>query len=270
MVFNTFKNRLTLGQSLIQCELQSRKWVEFVESLPSRDDVINFLIVMEEFCQFHSDPNKPLAIDYYLFRKLMSDSRIHDRIRQNFLRPDIFMKLAKVDNNKVPVTTFVSFMCRALTNEGLYGSLAQFSIGDKTSQYITTIDAVEDWLFKMSRRLVQIQKMTEQFLPLWIFTAAHTIAFFHGKQQSSKISLRVPGSDRMSSTSIRIPIQEFIESITMKQLLQLSKPNLVDTDNINPFSRIRAVRYYDSFTVFDTSDGLCPIFAGGYMSPVFV
>lgn len=49
----------------------------------------------------------------------------------------------------------------------------------------------------------------------------------------------------------------------------------------NLFARIRAVRYYDSFTVFDTlrfddSDTLispteaCCIFAGGYMNPVFV
>jgi len=269
MVFNTFKNQLTVGQSLIQSELQSRRWKEFVDSLPCREDVINFLIVMEEFCQFHADPSKPLAIDYHLFRKLQNDSRIHERITQNFLRPDVFMKLPKAQNHQVLVTTFVSYLCRALTNEALYGSLAQFSVGDMTSQYILTIDAVEDWLFKLSRRLVQIQKMTEQFLPLWIFTAAHTIAFFHGKQQSSKLSLKVPGSDRTSSVSIRINIQELVESSTMKQLLQLSKPHLVDTES-NPFSRLRAVRYYDSFTVFDTSDGLCPIFAGGYMNPIFI
>ena len=269
MVFNNFKNHLTVGQSLIHSELQSRKWKDFVDSLPCREDVINFLVVMEEYSQFHADPSKPLAIDYHLFRKLGTENRIHERIKQNFLKPDIFMKLPKIENDKVLITTFVSFLCRALTNEGLYGSLAQFSIGDTTSQYIMSIDAVEDWLFKLSRRLVQIQKMTEQFLPLWIFTAAHTIAFFHGKQQPSKISLRVPGSERTSSTSIRIPIQEFIESPTMKQILQLSKPHLLDSDT-NPFSRIRAVRYYDSFTVFDTSDGLCPIFAGGYMSPIFV
>jgi hypothetical protein len=269
MVFNTFKNRLTTGQSLIQSELQSRRWFDFVESLPTRDDVINLLIVMEDICQFHMDPDKPLVIDYQIFKQLEKDNRVNERIRQRFLCPDLFMKMPKFGHTQIAVTTLVSFICRALMNEGLYGSLAQFSIGDTTSQYIMTIDAVEDWLFRLSRRLVQIQKMTEQFLPLWIFTAAHTIAFFHGKQQTSKVSLRVPGSDRISSISIRIPIQEFVESNTMNQLLQLSRATPVDSDT-NPFARIRAVRYYDSFTVFDTSDGLCPIFSGGYMNPIFI
>ena len=269
MVFNTFKQRLTIGQSLIHSELRSKKWATFQDSLPNREDVITLLIVMEEFCQFHTDSNKPLALDYKVFKKLAEDPRIHERIRSAFLKPDIFMKLPKIDPNTVLVTTWVSFICRALTNEGLYASLAQFSVGDPTSQFIMTIDAVEDWLFKLSRRLVQIQKMTEQFLPLWIFTAAHTIAFFHGKQQSSKLGLRVPGSDRMNCTSVRIPIQEVVDSCTMRQLVQLSRMAPVDSET-NPFSRIRAVRYYDSFTVFDTSDGLCPIFAGGYMNPIFV
>jgi hypothetical protein len=187
-----------------------------------------------------------------------------------FLKPDVFIRLPKDDCHRLPVTVLVSLICRALSQQHLYASLAQFSVGDPSSEHLMSIDAVEDWLYKISSRLLQIQKMTEQFLPLWVFTAAHTIAFFHGKQTTSRLRIPVPGSNRVGSTTTKIKIQDLIESNTMTQLLKLNKPVVEDMDS-NVFARIRAVRYYDSFTVFDTSLlSNPPIFGGGYMNPLLI
>jgi len=181
------------------------------------------------------------------------------------------MKLPKDSSHRLPVTTLISTICRVLSHQHLYASLGQFSVGDPSGEYLTSIDAVEDWLYKQSSRLIQIQKMTEQFLPLWVFTAAHTIAFFHGKQSTSNTRIPVPGSTRFTSTSIKIPILEFVESQTIGHLLQLNKMYIEDMDS-NPFARIRAVRYYDSFTVFYSANAISspPIFAGGYTNPLLV
>jgi hypothetical protein len=55
--------------------------------------------------------------------------------------------------------------------------------------------------------------------------------------------------------------------------------SVVEELDSNPFARIRAVRYYDSFTVFDTTaassigqSGMVtpPIFGGGYMNPLLI
>lgn len=254
-----------------------------MDSLPDREDIVNLLVAIEEICQFHSDESKSLAVNYAVFKALHKDDRIHSMIKRKFLAPDMFLRLPKDESGEsVAVTTLMSAMTRVLSQEGLFASLACFSIGDVKSELITSIDALEDWLFRLSFRLTQIQKMTEQFLPLWVFTAAHTFAFFHGKQQSSKVHAPIPGSSRTSSASTCIKIRDLVASETMNSLLQLSKPFL-DEMEANPFSRLRAVRYYDSFTVFDTSrlqmsgdqtmyplTDICPIFSGGYMSPVFM
>jgi hypothetical protein len=193
------------------------------------------------------------------------------------LAPSLFWKLPKTENGKVALTTFVAVIARIVSEQGIFASLAACSAGDPYCERIASIDGLEDWLFHQSHRLCQIQKMTEQFLPLWVFTAAHTVAFFHGSQKASRPIASVSGMQRLNTTSVSIKIADFVKSETMKRLLELSKPVLEDMES-NPFSRIRAVRYYDSYTVFDaarTADSCpsteqCSIFGGGYMNPAFM
>ena len=270
-----FHSSLALGKRLILSESNSQTWRKFLRESPTRDDIINLLVILEEICQFHADETKPLVVDYMTVRCLASDGRIHSSLKRDFLTAEIFVKLPTDEKGMVPITALLSVITRSLTSKALYASLAMFSIGDPRSESILSIDALEDWLFKQSRRLLQIQKLTEQFLPLWVFTAAHTISFFHGRQKPTKISgAPVPGSLRVSNLSTSIRIRDFVSSETMKWLLRLSKAYDEDIDS-NPFSRIRAVRYYDSFTVFDAGRGSCIpehlcIFSNGYMNPVFM
>ena len=276
MKLPSFHARMTMGKSLVCADTNGRLWSRFLDESPSREDIINLLVVLEELCQFHADETKPLLIDYTIVRQLSRDDRIHASFRRNFLSAALFMKLPKDENGRVSITTLLSVITRTLTSQTLFASLGTFSVGDASSESIMSIDALEDWLFQQSSRLVQIRKLTEQFLPLWVFTAAHTIAFFHGRQKPTRVAVPVPGSSRMSNLSTVVKIREFVSSETMKWLLKLSK--LFDDDiESNPFSRIHAVRYYDSFTVFDagrtgaaSNTDQCCIFAGGYMNPVFV
>ena len=281
MSISSFHAGATAGKCLIQSEFNARVWKNFMSRLPSREDIINLLVVLEELCQFHSDESKPLVIDYGVVKQLAKDLRVHEMLRDEFLTPAVFMRLDKDDGGEqVPITSLMSVITRTITQQGLFASLGCFSVGHPTSECIMSIDALEDWLYKLSHRLIQIQKMTEQFLPLWVFTAAHTIAFFHGKQHPSKFQLPVPGSARVNTVTISVKIRDLVSSETMQSLLQLTKMYLDDID-ANPFSRLRAVRYYDSFTVFDSGRGSadssggapteqCPIFAAGYMTPVFM
>ena len=194
------------------------------------------------------------------------------------LSPTVFLRLPKEIDESVTIIAILSLMTKVISSRALIGSLSCFSVGDPGSAHIMSIDALEDWLYQMAQRLVQIEKMTEQFVPLWVFTAAHTIAFFHGKQHASRLVIGVPGSSRVNTTSTRVNIRDFVESETMGKLLQLNKQFVEDIES-NPFSRIRAVRFYDSFTVFESGRSVdfglpvtdsCSIFAGGYMNPVFM
>jgi Ca2+-binding EF-hand superfamily protein len=276
MTVSSFHRQEGFARSLVNAEKNSLAWRSFLKALPTRDDIINLLVALEDICQFHADENKPLEIDYNVVRQLQKLDQVRSSILKEFFGPPVFLRLASGSEGKVAVTSLLGLMTRTLTVKGLFASLAAHSVGDPTSETITAIDSLEDWLFLQSQRLFQIRKMTEQFLPLWVFTAAHTIAFFHGHSKPSKLSSSMPGSSRVSTTSLKVRIRDLVSSETMKQLQQLSKPVLEEMDS-NPFSRLRAVRYYDSFTVFDANRfsqpnafEQCCIFAGGYMNPVFM
>jgi hypothetical protein len=279
MSVSCFHRRLSAGKALINSEINNQIWKHYLSAHPSKEDIIQFLVVLEELCQFHLDESKLLAVGYDVFRALRKDCRTHPKLKEDFLTPQMFMKMSGT-NGKVSIPILTSIITHSLSQEALFSSLACYSVGDASSEHIMSIDALEDWLFKLSYKLVQVNRMTEQFLPLWVFTAAHTIGFFHGKQKSSRVHIPVPGTHRTVSSSVTIKIRDFVGSETMKFLLQLSRPFVEDMD-ANPFSRLRAVRYYDSFTVFESGrmqadaiaypvTELCPIFAGGYMTPIFM
>lgn len=268
MTVISFHRKQSTGNALIQSEVNRGIWSQFLQRLPRRDDIISLLVALEDICKFQSDESKPLALTYAVSRQLCKDANLHEKIRADFLSPSLYLQLANDPKKTMTITSLVRVMTRSLTEQGLYASLARFSIGDASSESIMSIDALEDWLYQQSQRLVQIRKMTEQFLPLWVFTAAHTVAFFHGQSRASKLAIPVPGLNRINTTSISIKIRDFVAADTMSNLQQLSKPFLEEMD-LNPFSRLRAVRYYDSFTVFEAGPQ-CNIFAGGYMNPVFM
>jgi hypothetical protein len=270
-----FHAKESFGISLIDSERNSKRWRTSLRRLPTREEVINLLVGLEDICKFHSDENRSLEVDYGVIKSLRKTVDRSESLLNELLSPSIFLQLPSVAG-KVAVTTLLALITRSITERGLYASLAVHSVGDTSSEEITSIDALEDWLFQQSQRLFQIRKMTEQFLPLWVFTAAHTIAFFHGHSRATKISTMVPGSSRVSTTGLRMKIKEFVTSTTMKSLQELSRPVVEDMES-NPFSRLRAVRYYDSFTVFDANRNVqasafeqCCIFGGGYMNPVFM
>lgn len=277
-MFAAFHTSCQPGKSLIRSEANSGLWKRFLKDSPCREDVINLLVALEDICQFHADERKPLVIDYMTLRSLAADDRVHCVLRKDFLTAANFMRLPKDENGLVSITTLLSVITRTLTSKTLFASLAIFSVGDPSSESIKSIDALEDWLFIQSGRLVQIKKLTEQFLPLWVFTAAHTVGFFHGRQKLSRVSQQLPGSSRVSNLNLSLNIRDFITSDTMKWIMDLSKPYIDEEMDSNPFSRLRAVRYYDSFTVFDagrqtenlsTAEQYC-IFSNGYMNPVFM
>ena len=257
-------------------ELHIRDWRAFLKELPSREEVINLLVSLEEICKFHEDEKRPLSVDYGIIRRLTTERRIGSIALTEIISPAVFLRLPKDESGRVLVTTLLKLISQCITEKCLFGSLASFSVGDPVSEHIMSIDSLEDWLFQQGQRLFQIQKMTEQFLPLWVFTAAHTITFFHGQLKPSKLNTPNPHSSRVGTTSMRIRIRDFVVSSTIHHLQQMGKHYLEDME-ANPFSRLRAVRYYDSFPVFDTnrspdsnSFDQCCIFGGGYMNPVFM
>ena len=275
MTIPVFYQRDLLGRELIKAELRSRNWRAAQGALPTRDDVIYLLVMLEEICQFHSDTTRELELDYAVIRKVSRDTRLPNAFLRDMLSPVTFMKLPKSATGKVTVVNLLTVITRSISLANLHASLSCVASG-VTSEVITSVDALEDWLYHQSHRLVQIQKMTEQFLPLWVFTAAHTISFFHGHQKASAFGSSVPGSNRTSTISVSVNVKDLVLSPTMRHILELSRLIVEDFDN-NPFSRIRAVRYYDSFTVFDAgrnpeipSFEQCSIYAGGYMNPVFM
>ena len=251
MTISSFHSSQSLGNKLLISERIARHWNDSLRKLPERSDLFTFLVRLEKLSQFHANPDKPMLIGYDVWKRLSQDTSIHPHI-VSFLTPKVFLSMPKV-GDCVSMVTILSVITRTISAERILSSLSSYSVGDPTSQYITSIDSLEDWLFQMSKTLVQITKMTEQFVPLWVFTAAHTIAFFHG------------------SVSNRVKIHDFLCSKTLIRLLELGRP-VIDMDS-NPFSRLRAVQYYDSFTVFDSvppPDHVGSIFAGGYMSPLFM
>ena len=277
MSIKPFHRTSNIGRGLVESEIHSKRWKRVLERLPVRDDIIRLLVSLEEVCQFHDDHNKSLEFDYSVWSKIVRSEISKDDPIYHYLVPSLFWRLPKTENGKIALTTFVTVIARMVSEQGLFASLAACSAGDPACERIVSIDGLEDWLFQQSHRLYQIQKMTEQFLPLWVFTAAHTVAFFHGYQRASRPIASMTGGDRLNTTSLSLKIADFVKSDTMKRLLELSKPVLEDMES-NPFSRMRAVRYYDSFTVFDAgrnaesspSTEQCSIFAGGYMNPAFM
>jgi hypothetical protein len=281
MTVQSFFVKSTIGQDLIDSELATRRLKHIVSELPGKLHILELLVVLEEICQFQQDTSKALSVSYGAFKSMSSNVRVSEQLRSQFLRPEIYLKLPRDPvSQELPLSTLLSYICRCLTYEGLYCSIGSFSVGDPTAETLTSLDALEDWLYMMSSRLTQIKKMSEQFLPLWVFTAAHTIAFFHGRQQTTRIPYGVTGSEKVSTTSVRIPITDLLQTDTIRHLLELRNPYIEDMES-NPFARIRAVRYYDSFTVFDSMrmddtdptvppSETCCILGGGYMNPVFV
>ncbi|KAF4652945.1 Serine/threonine-protein phosphatase 2A regulatory subunit B'' subunit gamma [Perkinsus olseni] len=167
----------------------------------------------------------------------------------------------------------LAYACRMANLHNILTSLHRHDVDGRG--YLTG-DTLEDWLFEISKHLAflfdqpQVRKTPEQFLPLWVFTAAHTIGFLLGG--GSAASCR----DGPRISIERILSEKGIEHV-IDPLMSLRRVYVEDMTN-NLFSRFRSISYYDSFFVFGTApvdtvvangQASLNIFNRGYMNPLF-
>ncbi|KAF4652009.1 hypothetical protein FOL47_011304 [Perkinsus chesapeaki] len=234
-------------EQLIRQEEAYRCAYKAAEQVPVRDDLVTLMLILKEADSIEDTPHSSWANDLILtydsYKRVIKDQRISYRLRQ-LLTPVVFLQLPQTSAGPETISgiRLLSYVCRSANLQNILTSLQRHDIDGRG--YLTG-DALEDWLFEIAKHLPQIRRTPEQFLPLWVFTAAHTIGFLLG---SGPVSGRKDG--------FRISIQQILSNEGIEQvidpLMALRKVYVEDMSS-NLFSRFRSISYYDSFFVFGTA-----------------
>ncbi|KAF4688316.1 hypothetical protein FOZ60_002919 [Perkinsus olseni] len=229
------------------------------EKVPTRDDLVTLMLIVKEVGSIESTPHGSWATDLVLtyddYRKVVDDERLSERVR-HLLTPVVFLQLPQsaAGEGTVSGMRLLAYACRMANLHNILTSLHRHDVDGRG--YLTG-DALEDWLFEISKHLVflfdqpQVRKTPEQFLPLWVFTAAHTIGFLLG----SGLAASCRDGPRISIE--RILSEKGIEHV-IDPLMSLRRVYVEDMTN-NLFSRFLVANGQASLNIFNR----------GYMNPLF-
>ena len=238
-VLPLFHKKDSLIESEIKKTARQNRLNNLIRELAGKSELIDFLEALPKD-----------RVDYLEYRDAVNCVS-HAEFSQLMSKASLFGRLPRDEEGRVSVEIIFRLACTLIERRARVLSLEWFS---ECGEWVG-ISELQDWLYFVSGNLIQIKKMPERYIALWVMTAARTIVTFTGNSRG-----RVKVSDLFESKHREL----------MCQLWDLNDLVQVKDCETSFFSRLKAVRYYESYAIFDvTSGSLENPFGGGYLNPKF-
>ena len=172
-------------------------------------------------------------------------------LTSRFASAKLFLQFPRDEAGKISTELINRYICEAVQMEAMIMSAQIFS-SDPDRANLDPYD-LRDWLLFLSRFLTQIKKMNDRYVPMWIATASSTLTLFCSSSRGV-----------ISIADLFLTCNKHLTH----QLLELHEPLQVIYYETNLFTRMRSMRYYEAFTIFESSgSSLENPFGGGYLNP---
>lgn len=196
------------------------------------------------------------VIDYVAFCKTREELlQRGERFRQYFL-PSTYLKFPRDQSGCIAIVPFFTFVVRKVN---LRQARVQLSYYDALGCGFLREKDMENFIFEMIPTLPQLNSLTEEFYPFYVFTAVRKFFFFLDPKRTGRVRIR-----------------DLLSSQILPELYELRQEQPLADAELNWFSTQSALKVYGAYLFLDVDqNGMLSKtelsrFGSGMLTDVFV